>query len=111
MIRDGFPLYSGFSGGLGLLQIAPLDLQQVEVIKGSSSTLYGGGAIAGLVNLVSKKPTDERQLNFLLNGTSALGLDASAFYAEKFKKTGTTIYAAYNHGRSEERRVGKECVR
>src|SRR5690242_19554661 len=43
--RDGFPLYSGFSGGLGLLQIAPLDLKQVEVIKGSSSTLYGGGAI------------------------------------------------------------------
>lgn len=42
IIRDGFPLYSGFSGGLGLLQIAPLDLQQVEVIKGSSSTLYGG---------------------------------------------------------------------
>lgn len=98
MIRDGFPLYSGFSGGLGLLQIAPLDLQQVEVIKGSSSTLYGGGAIAGLVNLVSKRPTEERQLNFLLNGTSALGLDASAFYAEKFRKVGTTIYAAYNHG-------------
>lgn len=98
IIRDGFPLYSGFSGGLGLLQIAPLDLQQVEVIKGSSSTLYGGGAIAGLVNLVSKKPTEERQLNFLLNGTSALGLDASGFYAQKFKKTGFTIYAAYNHG-------------
>lgn len=98
MIRDGFPLYSGFSGGLGLLQIAPLDLQQVEVIKGSSSTLYGGGAIAGLVNLVSKKPSEERQLNFLLNGTSALGLDASAFYAQKFRKVGTTVYAAYNHG-------------
>jgi outer membrane receptor for ferrienterochelin and colicins len=97
IIRDGFPLYSGFSGGLGLLQIAPLDLQRVEVIKGSSSTLYGGGAIAGLVNLVSKVPTDERQLNLLLNGTSALGLDASAFYAEKFKKVGTTVYAAYNH--------------
>ncbi|HAL52608.1 MAG TPA: hypothetical protein DCP78_10355, partial [Sphingobacterium sp.] len=98
IIRDGFPLYSGFSGGLGLLQIAPLDLQQVEVIKGSSSTLYGGGAIAGLVNLVSKKPTEERQLNFLLNGTSALGLDASGFYAQKLKKTGFTVYAAYNHG-------------
>ncbi|WEK21420.1 MAG: TonB-dependent receptor [Candidatus Pedobacter colombiensis] len=98
IIRDGFPLYSGFSGGLGLLQTAPLDLQQVEVIKGSSSTLYGGGAIAGLVNLVSKKPTDKRQLNFLLNGTSALGLDLSSFYAQKFKKVGATIYAAYNHG-------------
>ncbi|MEJ5961513.1 TonB-dependent receptor [Pedobacter immunditicola] len=98
MIRDGFPLYSGFSGGLGLLQIAPLDLQQVEVIKGSSSTLYGGGAIAGLVNLVSKKPTEERQLNFLLNGTSALGLDASGFYSQKFDKTGITVYGGYNKG-------------
>jgi len=98
IIRDGFPLYSGFSGGLGLLQIAPLDLKQVEVIKGSSSTLYGGGAIAGLVNLVSKTPTDQPQLNFLLNGTSALGLDASGYYAQKFKKVGTTVYAAYNHG-------------
>jgi outer membrane receptor for ferrienterochelin and colicins len=98
IIRDGLPLYSGFSGGLGLLQIAPLDLKQVEVIKGSASTLYGGGAIAGLVNLVSKTPTDERQLNLLLNGTSALGADASIFYAQKFNKTGTTVYAAYNHG-------------
>jgi outer membrane receptor for ferrienterochelin and colicins len=98
IIRDGFPLYAGFSGGLGLLQIAPLDLQQVEVIKGSSSTLYGGGAIAGLVNLVSKKPTEERQLNFLLNGTSALGLDASGFYGQKFEKIGVTIYGAYNKG-------------
>ncbi|WP_214227920.1 TonB-dependent receptor [Pedobacter sp. B4-66] len=98
IIRDGFPLYAGFSGGLGLLQIAPLDLQQVEVIKGSSSTLYGGGAIAGLVNLVSKKPTEERQLNFLLNGTSALGLDVSGFYGQKFEKIGITVYAAYNKG-------------
>lgn len=98
IIRDGFPLYSGFSGGLGLLQIAPLDLQQVEVIKGSSSTLYGGGAIAGLVNLVSKKPTEERQLNFLFNGTSALGLDASGFYGQNFEKLGVTVYGAYNHG-------------
>ncbi|HKG06685.1 MAG TPA: TonB-dependent receptor [Pedobacter sp.] len=98
IIRDGFPLYSGFSGGLGLLQIAPLDLQQVEVIKGSSSTLYGGGAIAGLVNLVSKKPTEDRQLNFILNGTSALGLDASGFYGQKFNKVGITVYGAYNKG-------------
>jgi iron complex outermembrane receptor protein len=98
IIRDGFPIYSGFSEGLGLLQIAPLDLKQVEVIKGSSSTLYGGGAIAGLVNLVSKIPKDERELNFLVNGTSASGLDVSGFYSQKFNKTGTTIFASYDHG-------------
>lgn len=98
IIRDGFPLYSGFSGGLGLLQIAPLDLKQVEVIKGSSSTLYGGGAMAGLVNLVSKTPAKERELDLLLNGTSAKGADASLFYSQKFDKIGATVYAAYNHG-------------
>jgi iron complex outermembrane receptor protein len=98
IIRDGFPLYSGFSGGLGLLQIVPLDLKRVEVIKGSSSTLYGGGAIAGLVNLVSKTPKDERELNFLMNGTSAKGIDVSGFYSQKFNKIGTTIFASYNHG-------------
>jgi outer membrane receptor for ferrienterochelin and colicins len=98
ILRDGLPLYAGFSGGLSLLQIVPLDLKQVEVIKGASSTLYGGGAIAGLVNLVSKTPQEERELSFMLNGTSALGLDASTFYSQKFNKVGTTIFASYNHG-------------
>lgn len=98
LLKDGFPLYSGFSGGLSLLQVVPLDLQQVEVIKGASSTLYGGGAIAGLVNLVSKRPTEEGELNLLLNGTSALGIDASGFYLNKWNKIGTTIFASYNYG-------------
>lgn len=98
VIRDGLPLYSGFSGSLGLLQVAPPDLKQVEVIKGSASTLYGGGAIAGLVNLVSKTPREAREMSFLVNGTSAAGLDASGFYSQKFKKLGTTVFASYNHG-------------
>jgi iron complex outermembrane receptor protein len=98
ILRDGFPLYSGFSGGLSLLQILPLDLKQVEVIKGASSTLYGGGAIAGLVNLVSKLPEEKSELNFLINGTSALGLDISGYYSRKFKGTGTTVFASYNSG-------------
>jgi len=98
ILKDGLPLYSGFSGGLSLLQIVPLDLKQVEVIKGASSTLYGGGAIAGLVNLVSRTPTDHRQLSVLLNGTSALGLDASGFYSQRFSKIGSTVFVSYNLG-------------
>lgn len=98
LLRDGLPLYSGYSGGLSLMQIAPLDLKQVEVIKGASSTLYGGGAIAGLVNLISKTPGEERELNFMANGTSALGLDLSGFYSERYGKFGTTVFASYNKG-------------
>lgn len=99
ILKDGFPLYAGFSGGLGLLQTPPLDLKQVEVIKGASSTLYGGGAIAGLVNLVSKAPTDERELRFLVNGTSAGGLDLNGFYSQKFNKVGLTLFASRNSSR------------
>ena len=96
ILRDGYPMYSGFSGSLSLLQIAPLDLKQVEVIKGASSTLFGGGAIAGIVNLVSKTPTNERRLDFLSNATSAGGLDLSSFYSQKFDKVGVTVFASRN---------------
>ncbi len=98
ILRDGLPIYAGFSGGLSLLQIVPLDLKQVEVIKGASSTLYGGGAIAGLVNLISKTPEEERELSFLLNGTSASGLDASGFFSQRFERAGITIFSSYNSG-------------
>ena len=98
ILKDGYPLYAGFSGGLSLMQIVPLDLRQVEVIKGSSSTLYGGGAIAGLVNLVSKTPGEERELNFLANVTSAKGLDLSGFYSERFNKIGLTVFGSRNSG-------------
>jgi outer membrane receptor for ferrienterochelin and colicins len=97
-LKDGYPIYGGFSGGLSIMQIAPLDLRQVEVIKGSSSTLYGGGAIAGLVNLVSKTPTEERELSFLANATSAKGLDLSGFYSQRFGKFGVTFYGSRNSG-------------
>ncbi|HUR12520.1 MAG TPA: TonB-dependent receptor [Flavitalea sp.] len=96
LLRDGYPLYSGFAGGLSILQIAPLDLRQVEVIKGSASTLYGGGAIAGLVNLISKTPGEKREISFLANATSARGLDLSGFYSQRFKKTGVTIFSSHN---------------
>lgn len=96
ILKDGFPLYSGASSGLGLLQTPPLDLKQVEIIKGSASTLYGGGAIAGLVNLVSKIPAKERELRFLINGTSALGLDINGFYSQQFNKIGLTVFASHD---------------
>lgn len=111
ILKDGFPIYSGASSGLGLLQIPPLDLKQVEVIKGSTSTLYGGGAIAGLVNLISKTPTEQRDLRFHLNGTSGRGLDINGFYGQKFKKIGTTIFASHNrNGAYDPAQIGLSAI-
>jgi iron complex outermembrane receptor protein len=96
LLRDGFPLYNGFSGGLSILQITPLDLQRVELIKGSSSTLYGGGAIAGLVNFISKVPVAKKELSFLINANQTNAQDISAFYSQKFKRIGITLLASQN---------------
>ena len=94
LLRDGFPLYGGFSSGLSILQIPPLDLQQFEIIKGSSSTLYGGGAIAGLVNMVSKTPDFEPALDIMLTQTQALGSTANVFYSKRNEKFGISLYGS-----------------
>ncbi|AXT59662.1 TonB-dependent receptor [Aquimarina sp. AD10] len=97
LLRDGFPLYGGFSSGLSILQIPPVDLKQFEIIKGSSSTLYGGGAIAGLVNIISKTPDYEADLDIMLNQTQALGSTASIFYSKRNEKFGLTMYSSGNY--------------
>ncbi|WP_435357754.1 TonB-dependent receptor [Emticicia sp. SJ17W-69] len=96
LLQDGFPLYSGFAGGLSILQIPPLNLKRAEVIKGSTSTLYGGGAIAGLINLITKEPTINREISFLTNTNQTSALDLSGFYSERYKKTGLTVFASSN---------------
>ncbi|MFN7118220.1 MAG: TonB-dependent receptor [Saprospiraceae bacterium] len=99
LLQNGFPVYSGFSSGLSIMQIPPLDLQQVEIIKGSASTLYGGGAIAGLINFIQKQPTEDGELSLMLNATSAQGVDLNGFYAQQFGKFGFTLFAS---GHSQE---------
>lgn len=79
-LADGLPLF-GEVGGLGLLQIPPMDLGQVEVIKGVASSLYGAGAMGGVVNLLSRRPTAERQREFLINQSTRGATDAVGFYA------------------------------
>ncbi|MFC2109834.1 TonB-dependent receptor domain-containing protein [Bacteroidota bacterium] len=94
LLRDGFPLYGGFSGGLSIMQIPPLDLKQFEIIKGSSSTLYGGGAIAGLVNLISKTPEEDPDLTMMFTQTNATASTYNAFYSKRNEKYGMTLYGS-----------------
>jgi iron complex outermembrane receptor protein len=80
-LSDGLPLFGQQVGGLGLLQIPPMDLGQVEVIKGVASALYGAGAMGGVVNLLTRRPDDERTLDVLLNQSTLGGSDGVVFLA------------------------------
>ena len=93
LLRDGLPLYEGFSGSFGILQLPPLDLKQIEIIKGSVSTLYGGGAIGGMINFISKEPTDSQEVSLTLNQSTLKESNANLYYAKKFGKIGFTLFA------------------
>lgn len=55
-LTDGLPLTDPSESGLSLVQLPPLDLAQIEVIKGASSALYGPSALGGVVNFVTQRP-------------------------------------------------------
>lgn len=96
ILKDGFPIYGGFSGNLSIMQIPPLDLRQIEYIKGSASTLYGGGAISGLINLISKTPESDETLVHL-NASHIGALDVNTFMSRRLDKWGITLLAQRNH--------------
>lgn len=79
ILADGLPLYGAQTGGLGLLQIPPMDLAGVEIIKGVASALYGGSALGGVINLLSKRPQEEPTRDLLLNRTTLGGTDIVGF--------------------------------
>ena len=74
-LSDGLPVFGSQPSGLGLLQIPPMDLSQVEVVKGVASALYGAGALGGVVNLLSRRPGDEPEHEVLVNQSTRGGTD------------------------------------
>lgn len=81
LLSDGLPLYGGQTSSIGLLQIPPTDLASVEIIKGSASSLYGGSALGGVINLISRTPSDKLEGEILVNATSQNGQDITSYVA------------------------------
>ena len=101
LLSDGLPLYGGQTGSLGLLQIPPLDLGQVEVIRGVASALYGSAALGGVVNLVSRRAVETTEV--LVNGTSRGGGDLAFWHGDQpSARLGYTVLAgAHGHRRRD----------
>jgi outer membrane receptor for ferrienterochelin and colicins len=96
-LSDGLPLFGEQVGSLGLLQIPPVDLGQVEVIKGVASALYGAGAMGGVVNLVSRRPGKSREREVLVNQSSRGATDAVFWYSAPVStRWGVTFLASGN---------------
>lgn len=56
LLFDGTPLLSTLGGVYGLEQIPAAFINRIEVVKGGGSSLYGPGAVAGVINLIPDRP-------------------------------------------------------
>ena len=101
VLTDGLPLLGAEPDAFGILQTPPLDLERVEVIKGAASALYGGAALGGVLNLISRAPDAESGV--LANVNSRGGRDLSGFFAAKgaSRWSGTFIAGAHDQSRED----------
>lgn len=106
VLNDGLPLLGSAPDSFGLLQVPPLDLARAEVIKGTASALYGGAAMGGVLNLVSRTPDSES--GFLANVTSRGGRDALGFLAASGDSSwsGTLLAGGHDQSRQDVDRDG-----
>src|SRR5688572_4603939 len=102
LLADGLPLYGAQGDSFSLLQVPPLDLDQVEVIKGAASALYGSSALGGVINLVSRRPR-EPEREFLVNRTSRGGTDLTAWLTQPSSgHWGLTLLGGYHRQTPQE---------
>ena len=58
ILIDGLPVIGRSAGTLDLNRINTGNVQQIEVVKGASSSLYGSEALGGVINIITKMPKD-----------------------------------------------------
>ena len=57
LLQDGVPMMEGAEAGIQWYSIEPEATHQIELVKGSSSVLYGASALNGTINVQTRKPT------------------------------------------------------
>lgn len=100
-LSDGLPLYGNQPSGLGLLQIPPMDLGQVEVIKGVASALYGAGAMGGVVNLLSRRPGKEPEREFLINQSTEGATDGVLWLSSPLSESWGVTFLGGGHRQNQ----------
>ncbi|NQT24362.1 TonB-dependent receptor [candidate division KSB1 bacterium] len=106
LLLDGVPVYTSDTGQFNWDMLPPLDIEQIEVLKGAGSTLWGASALGGVVNVITKNPSPDGKLLF-------------AFTAGKYDKPYYDIWEWTNNGRlhyqrqdiSYSRRIGRLGMR
>jgi iron complex outermembrane receptor protein len=102
LLLDGMPLNDAYSSSQKWGGLFVRDLQRIEVVRGPSSSLYGGAAMGGVINLMTDMP-DKREFrlsggygdDWNHGGAMANLRTTHASYGDKIGKLG--LYAAFGY--------------
>jgi len=107
MLIDGHPQFMGIFGHPLPDSYVASDVEKVEVIRGPASILYGSNAMGGVINIITKKQSEEG-----LHGNAHLMY--GSYNTQKYmvsggyKKENLSLFASVNHNRTDGHRPNSE---
>jgi len=78
LLLDGVPIHASDTGEINWDALPPLDIEQIEVLKGAGSSLWGAAALGGVVNIITRSPSPEGKIFF----SASAGKYDQPFYNE-----------------------------
>jgi len=97
VLLDGRTVYLDFFGFVmwDLLPINPREIKQIEVVRGPGSAVWGANAMTGVVNLITKTPSEMVGTDVMVGGGELSTLFASISHARASEKVGVKVSASY----------------
>ncbi|HBK89595.1 MAG: TonB-dependent receptor [Cyclobacteriaceae bacterium] len=91
ILIDGEPIIGRYTGSLELSRITVGNIKQIEIVKGPSSSLYGSDALAGVINIITDRPTTTRGTYYTRYGTNNT-MDMSGDFGTTIGKLGVYVF-------------------
>lgn len=85
VLLDGVPIHDPFYLTTQWFKVPLSNIERVEVVRGGNSSLWGNMAVAGVINIVSKRPVDnsgEASISLGFNGTQSGSISKSVVLSD-----------------------------
>ncbi len=97
ILVDGIPAFGGLNMNFSVLQLPPLNLRQLEIIKGAAAGVQSD-AIGGIINFLTKIPRSETPEGTLVASYTSLGaFDVAGWYGQMFDNLGVSLHVTSNN--------------
>ncbi|MFZ2398837.1 MAG: TonB-dependent receptor [Smithella sp.] len=102
IIRDGITLNNGYDGSVSFTGLSTENIERIEVVQGPSSSLYGGNAMGGVVNIITKMP-EKREFTLKSGFGSSWSRgesldDLQKYYVSYGDKLADKFHLLFNYG-------------